>query len=76
MKSTSQTTPGPRVKSKLTLLTERLSANPELVEELFNEAEEAIPDYLGIINQIRQSQDRFRIAAEVDAYIAGLRAEW
>lgn len=65
----------PDVKSKLTSLTKRLSANPELVYDL-TEREEPIPDYMAAIEQIRQSPDRFKSAKEVDAYIAELRAEW
>ncbi len=66
----------PELKAKLTGLTQRLSAHPELVDEFVVEKSDALPDYMGIIDQIRQSPNRFKSAAEVDAYIAELRAEW
>lgn len=66
----------PEVKRKLTNLAHRLSVNPEMVEELVPEAAETIPDYLGIIENIRNSPGRFKSAEEVDTYIAELRDEW
>lgn len=66
----------PDLKSKLASLTERLSAHPELVEELVSEPSEPIPDYLGIMNRALQSPNRFKSGAEVDAYLEALRAEW
>jgi hypothetical protein len=66
----------PDLKSKLASLTKRLSAHPELVDELVTEKAEAIPDYLSIMDQALESPNRFKSGAEVDAYISELRAEW
>jgi hypothetical protein len=66
----------PEVKRKLTRLSERLSDHPELVEDLVSEEADSIPDYMASIAQIRRSPNRFKTSEEVDAYIAGLRAEW
>ena len=65
----------PDVKSKLTRLTKRLSAHPEMVEEFVSEKPGAIPDYLAIMDQALQSPNRFDSGAEVDAYISELRSE-
>jgi hypothetical protein len=53
-----------------------ISARPELVDELVTEKAEAIPDYLAIVDQALQSPNRLENAAEVDAYLADLCAEW
>jgi len=66
----------PDVKSKLASLTKRLSAHPELVQDLVSEEAASIPDYMAGIALIRQSPNRFRTSEEVDAYLADLRAEW
>jgi hypothetical protein len=66
----------PDLKAKLSGLTKRLSAHPELVEELVTERPDAIPDYLGIMDQALKSPNRFKSGEEVDRYIAELRAEW
>lgn len=34
------------------------------------------PDYMASITKIRKSPSRFKTPAEVDAYLAELRAEW
>jgi len=65
----------PELKTKLTRLTKRLSANPELVNDLTEEAE-PIPDYMAAIAQIRQSPNCFQSKEEIDAHIADLRNEW
>jgi hypothetical protein len=66
----------PDLKARLISLTKRLSARPELVDELVSEKTEAVPDYMASIAQIRQSPNRFKTPAEVDAFLADLRAEW
>ena len=66
----------PDLKRKLTGLTQRLSANPELVDELLADNVEPLPDYLGIMDQALASPNRFNSGAEVDAYISGMRADW
>ena len=66
----------PDLKAQLASLTQRLSANPELVSELMTEKSEAIPDYMAAIEQIRQSPNRFKTKEEVEAHICELRAEW
>lgn len=66
----------PELKSKLTSLTERLSANPELIEELMTEKGEPIPDYMASVALIRSSPNCFKTPQEVDAYITELRNEW
>lgn len=35
-----------------------------------------VPDYLAILDQARQSPNRFKSREEVDRYIADLRSEW
>lgn len=64
------------VKRKLTNLTERLSAHPELADELVTETVAEIPVYLGVMDQALQSPNRFRSGAAVDAYLNELRSEW
>ena len=66
----------PDVIARLTNLTERLSAKPELVNELVNEKAEPIPDYMASVALIRSSPNRFKTPEEVNAHIAELRAEW
>lgn len=64
------------LKTKLARLTKRLSADPALVDEIMTDKAEAVPDYAALIDQIRQSPNRFKSGADVDAHISKLRAEW
>lgn len=66
----------PDLAARIANLTRRLSARPELVDELTGEKEDPTPDYAASIAQIRQSTSRFNSPEEVDAYLAELRDEW
>jgi hypothetical protein len=64
------------VKARITSLSDRLSADPQLVMEFAPTSTAIIPDYLAIMEQAQSSPNRFRSGADVDKYLRDLRSEW